>query len=207
MEINGLSLEQFRQCADATGLWYYSENVIVHSDGHDRPSSKDGTPRCTARLAVRDSRGPGSRTSWKGRHGPYACWHAYRDVLSEVFRRYPDAVIRSGTSWRVTYRGREGFLATYPDTAYRNVGSEVSPVTMPELCECEGIPREAERFAVRSRPPARNWPPPPRLSPAVVRASRAYAASAELLGEGDKPADPVVFGPPDGETVTQVITN
>jgi hypothetical protein len=35
-----------------------------------------------------------------------------------------------------TYRGRDGFAETYPDTGLVNVGSAFERVTMPELCEC-----------------------------------------------------------------------
>lgn len=238
MDITGLTLEQFRQCANQVSYDAYGCNVIVHGDAHNRTASKDGTPHCTARLAVRDSRGLGSRTSWTGRHGPYACWHAYRDVLEKVFTRYPNAVIRAGSSWRVTYRGMDGFRATYPETGNRNVGSQLEPVTMPELCDCgeervyrtlasaapaavatpEGAARIRE-LAIRvdtqmattqvarlARETAgipgvvlperhHNDDCPDCISPAIERASNAYAASAKLLGEEDKPADPWVFGP------------
>jgi hypothetical protein len=106
VNIKGLTLDQFQACARKVSAEKYGWNIIVHGDGHDRPRAKDGTPQCTARLATFLSDGQGTRTSANGRHGPYACWHAYRDVLTEVFTRYPDAVIRAGNSWRVTYRGR-----------------------------------------------------------------------------------------------------
>lgn len=35
------------------------------------------------------------------------------------------------------YRGHAGFTEAYPETAYQNIGSELYPVTMPELCECD----------------------------------------------------------------------
>jgi hypothetical protein len=270
MDITGLTLNQFCAVTNYVSETRYGGNVVVHQDAHERPDSKDGTPRCTARLAVLVSRGPGSRASWTGRHGPYACWHAYRDVLAEVFRRYPNAVIRAGMAWRVTYRGMEGFLATYPETANRNVGSQMEPVTMPELCNCDYQPDEdpvlqrygmiptrsatgqgryarlnpllfvshpdasirtiAIRLASDSQLPARtrtvlnddlgsrlaNYNStrairetagvpgtvlpltrednPNYVSPAVMRASRVMAASAELLE--DRWADQYVFGPP-----------
>jgi hypothetical protein len=151
----------------------------------------------------------------------------------EVFTRYPDAVIRAGNRWRVTYQGRTGFLLAYPATGRKNIGSQVSPVTMPELCDCSGERYEAEAaefpmtlmtrevvatVARRNPEYADGWAELDRLdrldrlvpletyepgslpgsadyvSPAVRRASNSYAASAKLLGEGDKPLDPYVFG-------------
>lgn len=131
MQISGLTLRQFENIVAGVSAGEYGGNIIVAYDAHDNGGKR--RPRCTARLAARDSRGPGTRRSWSGRRGPYACWHAYRDVLAAVFAMYPDAVIRTGM---VTYRGANGFRSAYPDTAYRNIGSQFSPVTMPELCDC-----------------------------------------------------------------------
>ena len=139
MRITGLSLSNFKFCTATVSWESYGGNIVVHQDGHDRTTNRDGTLQCTARLAVLDSRGPGSRTTANGRHGPYACWHAYRDVLMRVFLRYPNAVIRTGIA---VYRGMAGFRELYPATAHRVIGSEVNPVTMPELCECGEAVRE-----------------------------------------------------------------
>lgn len=136
MEVNGISLDQFSACARDISRTAYAGNVIVTRGSAPLPARKNGRQRCRARLTVEDARGPGSRTSPSGLHGPYACWHAYRDVLSLAFRRFHDAVIKSGNSWRVTYRGAAGFAQLYPQTAYVVISSAFSPVTMPELCEC-----------------------------------------------------------------------
>lgn len=243
MKITGLTLEQFTRCVSTVSRERYGGNVFVQRDAHD---SYDGKLGCVARLTVRHSPGPGSRTSASGRHGPYACWHAYRDVLAEVFTQFPRAVVTAGRSWRVTYRGAEGFLHDYPATASVNMGSAYTPVTMPELCNCAEAPRarrynetgqrimtdadytvgyvrrraerELEDLSAAARRRAgldearfnaefdirhgieRIEPLTPMyindtyVSPAVASASRTYAASAKLLGEGDKPADPQVFG-------------
>ena len=139
MRISGFTLGDFKACTEQVSEQTYYGNVIVSNDSYDRVLA----PACTARLAVADSRGPGSRTAaakhprtGNRRHGPWACWHAYRDVFAELFHHYPDAVIVSGHAWRVTYRHRDGFERTYPRTASVNVGSQLEPVTMPELCAC-----------------------------------------------------------------------
>lgn len=88
----------------------------------------------TGRIVATSSDAPCARRSWTGRRGPWACWHAHRDVMAKVFDAYPDAVISTALE---TYRGREGFDSLYPCTASKNIGSMVSPAYMPELCECE----------------------------------------------------------------------
>lgn len=144
MLLKGVSLDSYKGCVSMVSRQLYAGNVIVNPDASDLQSRtvKDEAGEwflrcdCRARLAVTDSRGHGSRTSASGRHGRYACWHAYRDVLAEVFRRWPGAEVTAGHGWRVTYRGRAGFEELFPETGHVNIGSQVSPVTMPELCEC-----------------------------------------------------------------------
>jgi hypothetical protein len=131
MQFSGLTLDEFKAITETVSNGRYNGNVKVTA------TNELGEKRFSARLYVTDSHGPGSRTSWSGRHGPYACWHAYRDVFHAMFEKYPDAVARGGRFWVVVYRGLEGFLETYPDTAYKNIGSEYAPVTMPELCDCQ----------------------------------------------------------------------
>lgn len=132
MNISGVSLDQFRIIVNLVSHEMYGGNAIVHADSKELPGVR--RPRCQATVTVRDPRGPGSRVTRMGVHRPYACWHLYRDVLAEVFRRYPDdAVVRTSVA---VYRGQAGFLATYPATRYVNVGSQMEPVTLPELCQC-----------------------------------------------------------------------
>ena len=133
MNISGISLHEFTRITSTVSVQKYGGNIIVSQDGHDTGTRK---PRCTARLAARDSHGAGARVCWSGRHGPWACWHAYRDVLAAVFYANPEAVIRTGIGGGTLYRGRDGFLAAYPATAGVNIGSQVQPAYMPDLCEC-----------------------------------------------------------------------
>lgn len=125
MEIKGVTLDQFRHIVAVVSDREYDGNVIVHPDSH-----KVSNNRIRARLTVKSSYEHGARMSWSGRHIRAASWHAYRDVLAELFDRYPDAIVRTAMA---TYKGAEGFAENYPETAYKNVGSIMSPVTMPEL--------------------------------------------------------------------------
>ena len=81
-------------------------------------------------LRTKDSRAHGSRMSCNGRHMPAASWEAFRDALMAIFERFPNA--RISTSLAV-YNGMAGFLEEYPKTAYKNIGSQFNPCTMPEL--------------------------------------------------------------------------
>lgn len=113
---------------DTVGRVSYGGNLVA------APEWRQVTPRSVRlRVAARDSRGPGARTTWTGRHGPYACWHAYRDVIRRILVAYPHATVRTGLA---VYRGRAGFEQTYPATARVNVGSVVAPAFMPALCDC-----------------------------------------------------------------------
>lgn len=128
MQITGVSLGDFYDLTEHVSRESYGGNVIVNPDAYSHSGN-----RITARLRVNSSRAPGARRAWSGRRTVAACWHAYRDVLSRVFDYNPDARIRT---MMATYKGREGFLSDYPGTAYQNVGSQISPVTMPALCGC-----------------------------------------------------------------------
>jgi hypothetical protein len=132
MLISGLPLDEFERITHQVGDALYNANLTVHQDARELSPT-----RCQARVAVHDRDGAGTRTTWQGRHGLYVCWHVYRDVLAEVFERYPGAVIYTRMA---PYRGRAGFARHYPRTGSANVGSMVQPVTMPQLCGCTHRP-------------------------------------------------------------------
>lgn len=100
------------------------------------------TLRLSWGITVRDSSGPGSRTSASvfstradgaPRRVSAACWHAHRDVMAAIFARYPDARIRSHAA---DYRGAEAFAAEHEATAWANVGSLIYPRAFAECCDC-----------------------------------------------------------------------
>jgi hypothetical protein len=143
--VTGLSLTQFRDIVREVSESRYEGNVIVQADAYELSGNRfRGRLRCTT------GRGAGARTSWRGAHYPIACWHAYRDVLAEVFRQFPDARVQSGYHFSVVYRGADDFAAKYPQTGRKNIGSQMEPVTMPELCGCE----HNEPYAVIEPDPA-----------------------------------------------------
>lgn len=130
MEIRNITLDELKS-ATAKISARYDGNIIVHQDAH---STGARSQSCVGRLAVVSSRAPGARRSWSGRRMPAACWHAYRDVLAELFSVNPGAVI---VTTMARYDGVDGFLRNYPPTADVNVGSMIAPAYMPELCDCD----------------------------------------------------------------------
>lgn len=132
MRISGVSLAEFKAITRRVSMDKYDGNLYVHADAQDDNGKRRG--RCHGRLTVIDSHGPGARRSASGRHGPWACWHAYRDVLHALFIAVPDALVVTGLA---RYNGRAGFFAHYPATAETNIGSMVYPAYMPDLCRCD----------------------------------------------------------------------
>jgi len=131
MKIKGLNLDEFQEIVGKVSDEVYDGNVIIAADSHDAPGRS-----CVARVKASDSSGPGSRRSSNGMRQTTACWHAYRDVLHEIFERFPDARVVTGMT---IYEGMSGFLKNYPSTADQNIGSERNPAYMPDLCECGNL--------------------------------------------------------------------
>lgn len=115
---------------------YYDGNPVVEWVKNPRMApnllNQKGT-RFRGRIVVYDSHGAGSRTSWSGRHGPWACWHVFRDVLQVVIMAR-GANVTTGMA-RYT---PETWEERYPRTGTKNIGSYARPVSMLDLCNCEG---------------------------------------------------------------------
>lgn len=133
MIITGISTTELRDVVAKLNAGDYNGNIVVEN----AESLNSAGTRISVKLGTADSKAYGSRTAASGRHGKYLCWHGFRDVFRAVMAVNPTAVVRSGIA---VYKGRDGFENTYPDTAYKNVGSMVDPSYMPELCvgSCAG---------------------------------------------------------------------
>lgn len=122
-----------------------SGNIVTHRDaspiGKTTRVPAAGLPGVTrvngygfrGRIIGERSGLPGTRVSASGRRGPWACWHAYGEVMLAVFRIYPHATI---TSAQARYAGMSGFLSKFPRTAEVNVGSKARPAYYADLCDC-----------------------------------------------------------------------
>jgi len=62
------------------------------------------------------------------------CWHGHRDWMGAIFRRFPDARIKTGLA---DYNGIGEFLAKYADTGDKEAGSRMYPAIVSDLCFCE----------------------------------------------------------------------
>ena len=62
------------------------------------------------------------------------CWHGFRDFFLHLYELAPRARCRTAYA---NYGDKEGFLNKYPQTAYRNIGSQFAPCMASEACWCE----------------------------------------------------------------------
>jgi ribosomal protein L19E len=129
MRVKGMNEEQVHDIVAKVSAEMYDDNVIIR-DSRDCSTSR--TNHATFTLRVKDSRGPGARTSWSGRRMPSACWHVHLHVLRAMFHAYPAAVIRTAMA---TYTA-ETFEERAEATRWRNIGSMMQPAYMSELCDC-----------------------------------------------------------------------
>lgn len=148
MQIRGIPDEDtIRRIVDQVSEVQYGGNLECYTLGR-----VNGTT-LTMTLRVKDTSGPGARRAarpskgGKGRRLIAACWHAHRDVMLAIFNVNPDARI---TTMMADYRGIDGFLRHYLDTAGHNVGSVMEPARYARLCDCprfddEDIEREVSR--------------------------------------------------------------
>jgi len=128
---------RYEQWVERYGRFNNYQLNLKFGEIEDRSSTRTTYTHFTLRVA--DSHGVGARWSASGRHGPWACWHAFRDVIALTYIRWGSA--GSGITWwtgMARYLGWNNFWMTFPATGDRNIGSVFSPTTMPECCECAG---------------------------------------------------------------------
>ena len=68
-----------------------------------------------------------------GRNLNTLCWHGHKYVMEKIFELEPSAILVSTIA---RYEGITGFENHYMDTAYKNVGSLMSPMFMVDRCNC-----------------------------------------------------------------------
>lgn len=134
---NGFDEASLRGIVEEVSRDKYSANVELDTVTSDRRGRverfKLRAVESGARTLPSGYSAPGARRSSSGMRTVAACWHAHRDILRAVFEAFPRATIVTAMA---RYDGLEGFEATYPSTAYRNIGSMMQPATMPTLCDC-----------------------------------------------------------------------
>jgi hypothetical protein len=147
MRISGITPAQFRDAVAKANVLYDNNLRAVIGREYIR---KDGTCQrfhATVGLVTTGYQlygkgselAPGQKRSRSIGFGPSqrrvnaACWHAYRDVLIELFTIAPDAKV---STMYAKYYGVQQFNDLFPATGRVNVGSAYHPITPVECCDC-----------------------------------------------------------------------
>jgi hypothetical protein len=141
---NGFTTTELFATVERVSAERYGRNVQVDTFSSDRNdqverfklrtvASGDGKRGGTCAPGARRS-APPAYAGGTARRTVSACWHAHRDILRALFQAHPQATIISAMA---RYEGLAGFEATFPDTAWKNIGSIARPAYMPDLCECD----------------------------------------------------------------------
>ena len=62
------------------------------------------------------------------------CWHGFRDFMIAMYKL--DGNLRFVTA-HTTYKNKDDFYIKFPDTAYKNIGSQVNPLNYANACLCD----------------------------------------------------------------------
>ena len=129
MKAWGTTEQDIRASADEVGL-------AIHSD--------DVTPVGRA-LQFRLALGPDKdsyRSIKRGRRIAAVCWHGHRDFFRALYRRSPEARIKTALA---DYRGTDDFERIFPATGQGNVGSWAEPQAAQDACDCSFDVRLGDR--------------------------------------------------------------
>ena len=97
-----------------------------------RLESKGNSILCT--LSVVNSRLPGSRIGFAGKHVAAACWHVYGAFLDALLLESPDAVIETGHDGNGSKLKVTRFGGNWHDW---NIGSMMNPLPYSSACDCQ----------------------------------------------------------------------
>ena len=121
------------------------KTAILHDTIEDCETSvEELTAAITFTLRVIDSRGIGAHIAASGRRSTSLCWHGHRDVMWELFHRFPEARLKSRDD---DYHGVAEFLLTYEETGeeaialniYNKIGCRK------EQCKCNDLSHEIKQ--------------------------------------------------------------
>lgn len=135
--------ERYRRWVTQYGSFRNYEGNLRLDNVRDQSNSR--SVYTSFKLSVDDGYGVGARTSASGRHGPYACWHAFRDVIALGYIRYGYEHKWYTSRLGAAYEDWYDFLAKFPETGEQNIGNMFSYITMPDCCVNCGFIREMER--------------------------------------------------------------
>lgn len=124
MKVWNTTEQDVRAAAEEVGL-------AIHSDWSGSGIQKDGRA-LRFRLALGADKDH-YRSIKRGRRIAAVCWHGHRDFFRALYRRSPDARIKTALA---DYRGSDGFEAAFPATGHTNVGSWAQPEAASDACAC-----------------------------------------------------------------------
>ena len=127
MKIKGITVDDLVAAVSIVSREQYDGNIIFNRS----PDRIGNFLHFT--LRVINSKGPGAKISHSGRRSVALCWHGHRDVMRELFRNHPTALLVTAVA---RYDGLMSFDQQYLETGYQNVGSQVDPLLYQEACEC-----------------------------------------------------------------------
>jgi hypothetical protein len=73
------------------------------------------------------------RLGFTGRRIAAVCWHGHRAYFEALYRRAPLATVSTA---QAVYHNAADFDATHDDTGYKNIGSQVDPLSYRAACLC-----------------------------------------------------------------------
>jgi hypothetical protein len=130
--------QDIREAADEVGL-------AIHSDWSGNGITRDGRA-LRFRLALGTDK-ENYRSIKRGRRIAAVCWHGHRDFFRALYRRSPEARIKTALA---DYRGTDGFERDFPATGQGNVGSWAEPQAAQDACDCSfDIRSSGDRLASR----------------------------------------------------------
>lgn len=125
MIITGMSLSDFRtNIIDVLNATKYKANPIVVEGSREFSNN-----RFSVKLGMTNSRGPGSRRSASGRHGKYASYYTFWDIMAGAFHHGATYIKGGDTS----YKNPASFDYEAYQGEQRNVGSIMAPAYHEEL--------------------------------------------------------------------------
>ena len=85
------------------------------------------------------------------------CWHGFRDFMIAMYEL--DSNLRFVTA-KATYKNKDDFYIKFPDTAYKNIGSQMNPINFGDACLCD-VPNSVSVSAneIKDHPTYRMDPP------------------------------------------------
>lgn len=126
MMVTGISFDTFRNNVIATlNTYKYVENPIV-IESHTVLSPT----RFRVKIGMTDSRGDGSRMSWSGRHGKWASYFTFWDIIAGIYHYNNSARVQAGNK---VYRSAYDFEYQARKGLYANVGSRMKPAYHEDL--------------------------------------------------------------------------